>query len=90
VVYAATDFSEAPAGTLVWNGSVPAGQQVTLHFVAQVVHMADLPIGTTVLSNTLWVSDGTNPVFSVPDVAPPFVEIHGVYLPLIVRDAPDN
>jgi uncharacterized repeat protein (TIGR01451 family) len=85
VVDAATDFIEAPAGTLTWSGTVQAGQQVVLQFVAQVVDIADLPIGTTTLSNTLSVDDGVQPLLSVPDALPPWVEIHGIFLPVALH-----
>jgi hypothetical protein len=86
IVHEATGWVESPAGTLTWSGTVQAGQQVVLQFVARVADIADLPIGTTTLSNALAVDDGANPVFSVEDVSPPWVEIHGIHLPLVLRN----
>jgi uncharacterized repeat protein (TIGR01451 family) len=82
----ATGWVESPAGTLTWSGTVQAGQQVVLQFVARVVDVAGLPIGKTTLGNTLSVDDGVNPVFSVQDASPPWVEIYVLYLPLVLNN----
>jgi uncharacterized repeat protein (TIGR01451 family) len=82
----AWDFTETMTGTLTWTGPITAGSQVTLHFVAQVVDMADLDIGMTTLSNNLTIDDNINLPFTLSDQDPPYVEISGIYLPLISRD----
>jgi len=84
-VCAALDFAESPAGTLTWSGVVTAGRQVVLQFVAQVVGLTDLPIGQTTLDNAVRVNDGVNNPFTVDDPSPPWVKIHGIYLPLVMR-----
>jgi uncharacterized repeat protein (TIGR01451 family) len=86
IVYDAMDLTESPAGTLTWSGVVPAGQQVVLHFVAQVVGPADLPVGITFLDNSVLVDDGLRPAFLVSDLTPPWARIYGVYLPMVSRN----
>jgi hypothetical protein len=86
IVYDAMDLTESPAGTLTWSGVVPAGQQVVMHFVVRVAGLGDLPIGITVLGNSVQIDDGMHPVFSVPDLSPPWARIYGIYLPMIARN----
>jgi uncharacterized repeat protein (TIGR01451 family) len=85
-VHEATGWVESPTGTLTWSGPVQAGQQVVLQFVARVVDVAGLPVGKTTLGNTLSVDDGVNPVSSVQDASPPWVEIYSLYLPLVLNN----
>jgi uncharacterized repeat protein (TIGR01451 family) len=79
------DFIEGPVGTLVWVGDVAGSQSVTLHFVARVKSLTQLPVGLTTLNNTATIDDGVNPAFAVIDASPPYVQIEQLYLPLIRR-----
>jgi uncharacterized repeat protein (TIGR01451 family) len=79
------DFIESPAGTLVWVGDVAGGQSVTLHFVARVKGLTQLPIGVTTLNNTASIDDGVNSAFDVADANPPSIQVARLYLPLIRR-----
>jgi hypothetical protein len=79
------DFSQPTTGTLTWTGVVTAGQSVTLHFVAQVKGVQNLPRGSALLFNTAEVNDGYQATFTVEDPAPPTITIYGLYLPLIHR-----
>jgi uncharacterized repeat protein (TIGR01451 family) len=72
-------------GLLTWSGDVMSDGK-ELHFTAQVVTMADLSIGTTTLSNCVKIDDGEHQIVRVEDDNPPYVEIHGIYLPLVVRN----
>ena len=63
------------------------GDQTSLHFVAQVVSLMDLDIGTTTLDNFITINDSINRPFIVSDQTPPYVEIEGLYLPLIARNS---
>ena len=81
----ALDFTQPTAGTLTWTGVVTAGQSVTLQFVAEVKAPQYLPLGTTILFNSARVNDGYHTPFTIEDPAPPFITIHGLYLPLIKR-----
>lgn len=85
-VYDAMDLTESPAGTLTWSGVIPAGQQVVLHFVVQVAGLGDLPVGITVLGNSMLIDDGVHPAFQVSDLTPPSVRIYGIYMPLVARN----
>jgi uncharacterized repeat protein (TIGR01451 family) len=79
------DFSQPTTGTLTWTGVVTAGQSVTLHFVAQVKGVQNLPRGSALLFNTAEVNDGYQATFTIEDPAPPTITIYGLYLPLIQR-----
>jgi uncharacterized repeat protein (TIGR01451 family) len=72
-------------GLLTWSGDVMSDGK-ELQFTAQVVTMADLSIGTTTLSNCVKIDDGEHQIVRVEDDNPPYVEIHGIYLPLVVRN----
>ncbi len=85
-VYAALNLTQVTTGTLGWSGVVTAGQHVTLQFVVQVVSMADLPLGTTLLNNGMLVDDGAHTPFLVADPTPPWVEVMGIYLPIVMRN----
>jgi uncharacterized repeat protein (TIGR01451 family) len=85
-VYNRMSLTESPTGTLTWQGVVTVGQSVTLQFVARVV--ADLTrfkIGQNLLSNTMTVNDGLHAPFAVSAPNPPWVNIYGTWLPLVVR-----
>jgi uncharacterized repeat protein (TIGR01451 family) len=82
---AGTSWVESPSGTLTWSGSVGVGRDIILHFTVQVAHQADLPLGLTTLNNALQVYDGENAPFEVQDATPPWIEIRGAYLPLVIR-----
>ncbi len=84
-VYDALDF-ESAAGALTWSGAVAVDERVTLSFVARVVNMQQLGIGVTTLDNTMTVDDGVNAPFDVSDQTPPWVEIKGIYLPVLMRN----
>ena len=79
------DFSQPTTGTLTWTGVVTAGQSVTLHFVAQVKSVQNLPRGSALLFNTAEVNDGHQASFTIEDPAPPTITIYGINLPLITR-----
>lgn len=85
-VFSAGDFQQPVTGTLTWSGVVTAGQSVTLHFVAQVKAMAQLPLGTTILHNLIQVDDGLAAPFNVADANPPTVTVRAIYVPLVLRN----
>jgi uncharacterized repeat protein (TIGR01451 family) len=78
------DFTQPTTGTLRWTGVVTAGQSVSVRFVAQ-VNMAQLPVGTTMLNNSVEVNDGVHAPGVINDGQPPFLTVYGLYLPLIRR-----
>ncbi len=78
------DFTKSPTGTLTWSGTVPAGGDVTLRFVVQVAELTGLPIGVSVLDNSARVDDGAGIVTTVTDPTPPWVEVHAIFLPVVL------
>jgi|GEM_PF-363689 len=85
-VYDPLDLDETASGGLTWSGPVAGNGTATLQFVVQVVDMADLGFGITTLSNTAEVHDGYRP-YTLPDAAPPYVEVYGIFMPLITRNS---
>jgi uncharacterized repeat protein (TIGR01451 family) len=79
------DFTTTTDGLLTWSGDVMSDGK-ELQFTAQVVTMTNLSIGTTTLSNCVKIDDGEHQIVRVEDDNPPYVEIHGIYLPLVVRN----
>jgi uncharacterized repeat protein (TIGR01451 family) len=84
-VYNAMGFSQPTTGTLTWTGVVTGGKSVTLNFVAQVVSLSKLVIGSTTLNNSVTVNDGINTPFVINAPNPPWVRIYGVYMPIVTR-----
>jgi hypothetical protein len=79
-------WTESPSGTLTWYGTVAAGRDTILKFVAQVSDAADTG-EQAILPNVLRVTDGKHAPFEVWDASPPRMATQSVYLPLIMRDA---
>jgi predicted extracellular nuclease len=86
VVHNAMGLSQPTTGTLTWSGPVTAGQSLALSFVVQVVGLTQLPVGTTILSNSVRIDDGVHAPFDVGAPNPPSVEIYGIYLPIVSRN----
>ncbi len=81
------DMTAGANGLLTWQGLVTEQVDVPLHFVVRVVPLTSLPPGLTVLSTTMQVNDGFNPVWSISDARPPTVIKYVVELPVVQRKA---
>ncbi|HZY43730.1 MAG TPA: lamin tail domain-containing protein [Anaerolineae bacterium] len=86
-VFSALNFTQAPSGTLKWSGVVTAGQSITLNFVARVNAIGQLAVGHTILNNAATIDDGVHAPFNVNAPDPPWLDVYGVYLPLVKKNS---
>jgi uncharacterized repeat protein (TIGR01451 family) len=86
-VFNALNFTQSPTGTLKWTGVVTAGRSITLSFVVRVKAISQLPIGHSLLNNAATINDGVSVPYVLNALNPPWVDVFGIYLPL-VRKSP--